>query len=79
MGHNHPEASRANSGKGNICPDLHAAFHLVMAMREVGAVATSAEAKKITKYVELARTHHVTPLAIETSGVFGEGLNELGR
>ena len=78
MGHNHPEASRANSGKGSICPDRHATFHLVMAMREIGAVATSAVAKKI-KYVELARTHHVTPLAIETSRVFGEGLNELGR
>ena len=35
---------------------------------------TTGEAKKITKYVELARTHHVSPLAIETPGVFGEGL-----
>ena len=28
---------------------------------EAGAVVSSAEAKKITKYTELARTHHVTP------------------
>ena len=35
---------------------------------------TSGEAKNITKYAELARTHHVTSLAMETSGVFGEGL-----
>lgn len=34
---------------------------------------TSAEAKKSTSYAELARTHHVVPLAIETSGVFGPG------
>ena len=50
---------------------------------EAGAVATSAEAKKIAKYAELARTHHVIPLAIETSGVFGveahEVYTELGR
>ena len=37
-------------------------------------MATSAEVKNIAKYAELARTHHVTPLAIQTSGVFGEGL-----
>ena len=43
-------------------------------MKEAGEVATSGEAKNITKYAELARTHHVTPLAIETSVVFGEGL-----
>ena len=57
-----------------MCPDPYPTSHLVMATREVGAVATSAEAKIITKYAELARTHHVTPLAIETSGVFAEGL-----
>ena len=41
------------------------------------------EAKQITKYAELARTHHVTPLAIETSEVFAaedhEFFDELGR
>ena len=57
-----------------MCPDPYATSHLVMATREAGAVATSAEVKNIAKYAELARTHHVTPLAIETSGVFGEGL-----
>ena len=46
-------------------------------------MATSVEVKKSNKYVELARTHHVAPLAIETSGVFGPGTQEfvtkLGR
>ena len=42
-------------------PDPYPTSHLVMATREVGAVATSAEAKIITKYAELARTHHMTP------------------
>ena len=44
---------------------------------------TSVEVKKSNKYEELARTHHVAPLAIETSGVFGpatqEFVTELGR
>ena len=57
-----------------MSPDPYAASHLELAMREAGAVVTSGEAKNITKYAELARTHHVTPLAMETSGVFGERL-----
>ena len=51
-----------------MCPDPYAASHLVLTMKE------AEEVKKITKYAELARTHHVTSLAHETSGVFGEGL-----
>jgi len=43
-------------------------------MKEAGAVVTSGEVKNITKSAELARTHYVSPLAHETSGVFGEGL-----
>ena len=46
-------------------------------------MATSAEVKKSNKYEELAQTHYVAPLAIETSGVFGPGtqefVTELGR
>ena len=57
-----------------MCPDPYATSHLVLTMKEAGAVVTSGEAKNITKYAELARTHHVSPLAHETSGVFGEGL-----
>ena len=66
-----------------LCPDTYATSHVALATREAGAVATVAEMKKTIKYVELARTHHVTPLAVETSGVFGQGardfLSELGR
>ena len=36
-------------------------------------MAASAEGKKTTKYGELARTHYVAPLAVETSGAFGPG------
>ena len=48
-------------------------------------VAASAEEKKTTKYGELARTHYVAPLAVETSRsiAFGPGarefFTELGR
>ena len=48
------------------CPDTY----VVLATREVGAVATSTGVKKSIKYEELAWTHHVAPLAIETSGMF---------
>ena len=62
------------------CPDTY----VVLATREVGAVATSAGVKKSNKYEELAWTHHVAPLAtIETSGMFSPGIQEfvteLGR
>lgn len=56
-------------------PDTYAVSHTVLATREAGAMATSAEVKKNTKYGELARTHHVAPLAVETSGMFGPGVN----
>ena len=64
-------------------PDTYAVSHVVLATRGPGAVATSAEVKKSNKYEEPDRTHHVAPLAIETSGVFGPGtqefVTELGR
>ena len=37
------------------CPDTYAVSHVVLATREAGAVATSAEVKKSNKYEELAR------------------------
>ena len=43
------------------CPDTYAVSHMVLAMREAGAVVAAAEAKKIEKYAELARTPHVAP------------------
>ena len=57
--------------------------HVVLATREVGAVATLAELKISNKYKELAQIHHVAPHAIKTSGMFGPGtqefVTELGR
>ena len=64
------------------CTDTYAASHTILATTETGAVAASAE-EKTTKYGELARTHYVAPLAVETSGAFGPGarkfFTELGR
>ena len=63
------------------CSDTYAASHTILATRETGAVAAAAE--KTTKYGELARTHYVAPLAVETSDAFGPGarefFTELGR
>ena len=65
------------------CPDTFAPSHLHLASREAGAVANQAEQLKRAKYAELAATHHFTPVAVETTGVFGKEaqafLRELGR
>ena len=64
------------------CSDAHAVSLIVLATREAGAVAAAAKAKKTEQYAELARTHHVAPLAVETSGVLAwarEFSTELGR
>ena len=53
--------------------DTYVVSDVVLATSKSGAVATSAEVKKSTKYGELARTHHVASLEIETPGVFGPG------
>ena len=53
------------------CPDTYAASHMILAMRENGTVAALTE-KKTIKYGELARTHYVAPLVVETSGAFGQ-------
>ena len=53
------------------------------ATREEGAVAALAEERKTAKYTHLNPTHAFTPVAIETSGVFGPQtmafLKELGQ
>ena len=38
-----------------ICLDIYAVSHVVLATREAGAVATSAEVKKSNKYEELSQ------------------------
>ena len=47
--------------------DTYAASHVTLAIREKGAVTTAAESRTTSKFEELAKTHHVAPLAVETS------------
>ena len=53
------------------------------ATSEAGAVAALAEVRKKAKYTSLISTHIFTPVAIETSGVFGPKslsfIRELGQ
>ena len=53
------------------CPDTFAPSYSASATSEAGAVATQAEERKEAKYVHLNSVHTFTPVAIETSGVFG--------
>ena len=54
------------------CPDTFAPSYLRLSSREAGgAVAIQAEERKKQKYSCLSSTHLFTPIAIESSGVFG--------
>ena len=55
------------------CPDtyMYAPSSASIAVAEAGAVANQAECKKQLKYVHLGTGHIFTPVAIESSGVFG--------
>ena len=53
------------------CPDTFAPSYSSRATNEAGAVATQAEERKEAKYSHLNSAHTFTPVAIETSGVFG--------
>ena len=55
------------------CPDtyMYAPSSASIAVAETGAVANQAECKKQLKYVHLGTGHIFTPVAIESSGVFG--------
>ena len=65
------------------CPNTFASSYSPSATREAGAVAALAEERKTAKYAHLNPTHAFTPVAIETSGVFGPQtmafLKELGQ
>ena len=65
------------------CPDTFAPSYEMSATSEAGAVAALAEVRKEAKYTSLCSTHVFTPVAIETSGVFGSKslsfIRELGR
>ena len=53
--------------------------HVMLAMSEAGAIANQAEDRKRAKYAELLVSHHFVPVAIETSGVFGQGGSHLSE
>ena len=55
------------------------ASHVMLAMSEGGAIANQAEDRKRAKYAELLVSHHFVPVAIETSGVFGQGGSHLSE
>ena len=65
------------------CPDSIALSYSTIAAKQVGAVAQQAQEKKMQKYKHLDSCHFFTPVAIETTGVFGprttEFLKELGH
>ena len=67
----------------NSSPYTYAPSHIGLASNEAGLVDAQAEQKKNRKYAELLLSHHFTPIAIETGGVFGpEGtafLRDLGQ
>ena len=64
------------------CPNTFAPSYSTIAAHQVGAVAQQAEDRKMRKYKHLDSCYFFTPVAIETSGVFGpkttEFLKELG-
>ena len=65
------------------CPDAFAPSYSTIAAQQVGAVAQQAEDRKVQKYKHLDSCNFFTPVAIETTGVFGprttEFLKELGH
>ena len=65
------------------CPDTYAPSYRSQATIEAGRVAAQAETRKGSKYASLLPHHLVQPVAIETSGVFGQStlafLKELGK
>ena len=65
------------------CPDTFAPSYSAIATKQVGVVAQMAEEMKMQKYKHLDSCHFFTPVAIETTEVFGprttEFLKELGQ
>jgi hypothetical protein len=65
------------------CPDTFAQSHLQASSNQSGSAASAAELKKIQKYSDIIAGVDFKPLAIETSGVWGEQtldfIKEVGR
>ena len=64
------------------CPNTFALSDVMLATSEAGAVADRAEDRKRLKYADVLATRHFVSVAVETSGVFGQGtksfIKELG-
>jgi hypothetical protein len=65
------------------CPDTFAQSHLQASSNQSGSAASAAELKKIEKYSDIIAGVDFKPVAIETSGVWGEQsldfIKEVGR
>ena len=65
------------------CPDTFALSQVTLATSGAGAIPDQAEDRKKVKNIELQASRHFVPVAIETSGVFGQGalsfIRELGH
>ena len=59
-----------------MCPDTFAPSYSTITAHQVGAVAQQAEDRKKHKYKHLDSCYFFTPVAIETSGVFGPRTTE---
>ena len=59
------------------CLDTFAPSYSTFAAKQVGAVAQQAEEKKMQKYKHFDSCYFFTPVAIETSGVFGPKTTKL--
>ena len=65
------------------CSDTYAPSNIGVAVTGAGAVAEKSEQHKICKYSHLDSSYMFTPMAVETSGVFGpqslKFIEDLGR
>ena len=65
------------------CPNTYALSYVQATSRQAGSAAAGAEQKKVIKYGDMSSAVDFVPVAIETSGVWGEeALNivtEIGR
>ena len=59
------------------CPDTYAMSHVQASSTQAGIAAAAAEAKKTQKYADIISGVDFVPVAIETSGVWGEQAIEL--
>ena len=61
------------------CPDTYAASYVSMSANQPGAAADMAEKRKLAKYCQLPRSTVFVPVAVETSGCYGQHAAELLR